>query len=62
MSACLDPLDAAALVRNILQGLQSWLDVAARGKPQPQLPRMYVEHWHHQLRVALAVLVGPRGR
>jgi hypothetical protein len=62
MSAGLVPLDAVALLRNVLQGLQSWLDVAASGKPQPQLPRMYVEHWHHQLCVVLAMLEGPRGR
>jgi hypothetical protein len=61
MSAGLDPLDAAALLRNVLQGLQSWLDVAASGKPQPELPRTYVEHWHHQLSIALVVLEGPRG-
>jgi hypothetical protein len=62
MSAGLDPLDAAALVRNVLQGLQCWLDVAAHGKPHPQLPRTYVAHWHYQLCVVLAVLEGPRGR
>jgi hypothetical protein len=61
MSAGLAPLDALALLRNVLQGLQSWLDVAASGKAQPQLPRSYVAHWHHQLCVVLAVLEGPRG-
>jgi hypothetical protein len=62
MSTALVPLDATALLRNVLQQLQSWLDVAARGKPQPQLPQTYVEHWHYQLSVVLAVLEGPRGR
>jgi len=62
MSGGLDPLDAGALLRNVLQGLQSWLDVAASGKAQPQLPRTYVEHWHYQLAVVLAMLEGLRGR
>jgi hypothetical protein len=61
VSAGLDLLDATAMLRNVLQGLQSWLDVAARGKAQPQLPRSYVAHWHYQLGVVLAVLEGPRG-
>ena len=58
MSAGLAPLDAAALLRNVLQGLQSWLDVEACGKPQPQLPRTYVEHWQAQLAVVLALIEG----
>jgi hypothetical protein len=60
MRGGLDPLDAAALLRNVLQGLQSWLDVAASGKPQPQLPRAYVAHWHYQLGVVLALIDTPR--
>jgi hypothetical protein len=62
MSVGLAPLDATALLRNVLQGLQSWLDVAASGKPQSQLPRSYVAHWHYHLCVVLAVLERPRGR
>jgi hypothetical protein len=56
MSTGLAPLDALALLRNVLQGLQSWLDVDACGKPQPQLPRTYVEHWHQQLRLVLVLI------
>jgi hypothetical protein len=62
MSAGLAPLDGIALLRNVLQGFQSWRDVAASGKPQPQLPRTSVEHWHSQLCVVLAMREGPRGR
>jgi len=62
MSAGLAPLDATAVLRNVLQQLQSWLDVDAQRKRQPQLPRTYVAHWHYQLSVVLAVLEGPRGR
>jgi hypothetical protein len=60
MSAGLAPLDALALVRNVLQGLQSWLDVDVRGTPQPQLPRTYVAHWQAQLTVVLALIEGQR--
>jgi hypothetical protein len=59
--AGLAPLDATALLRNVLQGLQTWLDLDASGKPPPQLPRAFVDHWHGQLHVVLAVLEGPRG-
>jgi hypothetical protein len=59
MSAGLAPLDATALLRNVLQQLQSWLDVDAQRKRQPQLPRIYVEHWQAQLTVVLALIEGP---
>lgn len=62
MSGPLTPLDALTLLRNVLQGLQSWLDVDGHGKAQPQLPRAYVEHWNQQLRVELVLLEGHRGR